>query len=52
MIDLILNLLIVDEFYNQSEVIEFAKGKYKLEETVDGLVKQKKRIKKWQSKKR
>jgi hypothetical protein len=51
MIELVLKLLEIDEFYNEGEFIEFAKGRYKLEETVNGLVKQKQRIKKWQSKK-
>lgn len=48
MIKNILQLLQLDEFYGQSELIEFAKGKYKLEQSRKGIRKQHKRASKWQ----
>ena len=48
MIKNILQLLQLDEFYGQSELIEFAKGKYKLEQSRKGIRKQQKRASKWQ----
>lgn len=51
MIKQVIALLQIDEFYNQGELIEFAKGKYKLEENRKGIVNQKIRKAKWQSKK-
>lgn len=51
MIQQILELLATNEFYGQSELIEIAKGKYKLETTLKGISKQNKRTKKWQSRK-
>lgn len=48
MIKQVIALLQIDEFYNQGELIEFAKGQYKLEETLKGVRKQAKRKSKWQ----
>jgi hypothetical protein len=45
MIQKIIELLAIDEFYGQSELIDIAKGKYKIQNTVIGMYKQKKRIK-------
>ena len=52
MIQKIVELLATNDFYGQSELIEIAKGKYKLEHTLKGNLKQLKRAKKWQSRKR
>lgn len=48
MIELILRLLAVDEYYNRSEVIEIAKGKYKLPMSIKEGMRQLKRKRKWQ----
>ena len=48
MIQLVLDLLKIDNHYGQSELIEFAKGKYKLEKSLKGVRKQQKRASKWQ----
>jgi hypothetical protein len=45
MIQKIIELLSIDEFYGQSELIDIAKGKYKIQNTVIGMYKQNKRIK-------
>ena len=50
MIQQILELLASNEFYGESELIEIAKGKYKLETTLKGKAKQLKREKEWQRK--
>jgi len=52
MIENILQLLSSNEFYGKSELIEIAKGKYKLETTLKGKAKQIKRQKEWQLRKR
>ena len=52
MIKQILKLLRSDNFYNQSELIEIAKGRYELPMTFKGTVKNIKRQVKWQSQKR
>ena len=43
MIELILNLLKLDDFYNQDELIDFAKGNYKMQTTLKGVQQQAKR---------
>jgi hypothetical protein len=48
MITQVLELLNTNTFYNQSELIEIAKGKYHLKTTVKGKREQVKRAKKWQ----
>ena len=50
MIREIINILASDNFYNESEVIEIEKGRYKLPMTFKGMVKNIKRQVKWQSK--
>ena len=45
MIEKIIELLAIDEFYGQSELIDIAKGKYKIQNTIVDKYKQKKRIK-------
>ena len=45
MIQKIIELLAIDEFYGQSELIDIAKGKYKIQNTIVQKYKQKKRIK-------
>ena len=47
MIQNLITLLGMFDYLGESEKIEIAKGKYKLELTVDGKVKQKKRAKAW-----
>ena len=47
MIKHILDLLALDEFYGQSELIEIAKGKYKRVTTFKDGIKQVKRQLKW-----
>jgi hypothetical protein len=47
MIEQILELLNSSEHYGKSELIEIAKGKYKLPESLKELKEQKKRSKKW-----
>ncbi len=44
MIEKIIELLAIDEFYGQSELIDIAKGKYKIQNTIVDKYKQKKRI--------
>ena len=44
MIKQVIKMLSVDEFYNSSELIEFAKGKYKYPETFKELKKYAKRL--------
>ena len=48
MIKHILNMLTLNEHYNQSENIEIAKGKNELQTTIKGAIKQLKRI--WKQK--
>ena len=48
MIELIIQMLQIDEFYGESELIEIAKGKHKLARTVKEKREQLKRAKKWQ----
>lgn len=43
MIKNILEMLKIDEHYGQSEYIDIAKGKYKIEDTIKGIYKQKRR---------
>ena len=45
MIQKIIELLAIDDFYGQSELIDIAKGKYKIQNTIVQKYKQKKRIK-------
>jgi hypothetical protein len=52
MIAQILELLATNKFYGQSELIEIAKGKNKLEHTFKGKREQLKRAKQWQQRKR
>lgn len=47
MIEIVLNMLAMDEFYNVSEEIEIAKGKYKLPMSFMEGVKKVKRKAKW-----
>jgi len=51
MIKQILNMLSLNEHYGKSELIEIAKGKYQLQTTIKGGVKQIKRESKWQKRK-
>lgn len=51
MIKNIIELLKIDEFYNKSELIEIAKGKYKAPETIKEMFKNAKRRLKWQLRK-
>ena len=48
----ILQLLQSDTFYGESELIEIAKGKYKLYTDYKSIKEQHKRAKLWQSKKK
>ena len=48
MIKEILNLLMLDNHYGQSETIEIAKGKYELPSSWDKGINQIKRLIKWQ----
>jgi hypothetical protein len=48
MIKEILNLLMMDNHYGQSETIEIAKGKYELPSSWDKGINQIKRLIKWQ----
>ena len=52
MIELILQMLQIDEFKGQSEAIDIAKGKHKIQHTLKGIAKQKKREKEWHLRKR
>lgn len=45
MIQQIIELLAIDEFYGESELIDIAKGKYKIQYSIVDKYKQKKRIK-------
>tara|TARA_R110000824_G_scaffold127180_2_gene287179 strand:- start:391 stop:537 length:147 start_codon:yes stop_codon:yes gene_type:complete len=45
MIEKILELLSLDNYYGKSELIEFAKGKYKIPTTIKEAYKQNKRVK-------
>lgn len=45
MIQKIIELLAIDEFYGESEFIDIAKGKYKIQHSIVEKCKQKKRIK-------
>lgn len=47
MIDNIITLLNSNDFYGESELIEIAKGKYKLPKTIKEKSKQRKREKLW-----
>jgi len=51
MIKYILDLLMLAEYYNTSESIEIAKGKYALPSNFKQVKKQIKRIKKWHKEK-
>jgi len=48
MLNNIIELLKIDNFYNKSELIEMAKGKYKAPETIKEAYKNAKRRIKWQ----
>lgn len=50
MIDLIIRMLQMDEHLGQSELIDIAKGKYKLQTSIKAKSKQRKRVKAWQLK--
>ena len=50
MINIILDMLAMDEFYNISEEIEIAKGKYKLPMTFKEGIRKAKRRAKWSQK--
>jgi len=43
----ILNMLALNEHYGKSELIEIAKGKYQLQSTIKGGIKQLKRESQW-----
>jgi hypothetical protein len=43
----VINLLMTQEYYNQSELIEIAKGKYEIPTTLKKGIKQIKRISRW-----
>ncbi len=51
MIKHILHLLSLDDYHGQSELIDIAKGRYEIKDTVKGKTEQLKRIKAWQSRK-
>lgn len=48
MIDLIIQMLQISDFYGESELIDIAKGKNKLPLTLKEHIKSKKRNKEWQ----
>lgn len=48
MIQLILDMLAMDDFYGVSEEIDIAKGRYKLNTSIKKEYKRRKRIKAWQ----
>jgi hypothetical protein len=50
MIKNILEMLKIDNFYNESETIEIAKGKFKLEKNYKNIYKQKVRKLSWPKK--
>tara|TARA_R110002051_G_C8349974_1_gene439932 strand:+ start:219 stop:365 length:147 start_codon:yes stop_codon:yes gene_type:complete len=45
MIEQLLELLSLDNYYGKSEIIDFAKGKYKIPETLKESYEQSKRVK-------
>ena len=47
MIEQILQMLQISEFKGESELIDIAKGKHKIQHTLKGIAKQKKREKAW-----
>lgn len=51
MIKHILHLLSLDEYHGASELIDIAKGKYEIKNTVKGKTEQLKRAKAWRLKK-
>jgi len=51
MIELILQMLTINEFEGQSELIDIAKGKHKIQDTVKGIARQQKRAKAWRLRK-
>ena len=48
MIEKILEMLQISDFMGESEAIDIAKGKYKTQDTFQGIKKQIKRAKSWQ----
>ena len=48
----ILNMLALNEHYGKHELIEIAKGKYQLQSTIKGGIKQIKRESQWLKRKR
>ena len=48
MIELTIELLSLDNYYNGTELIEIAKGKYSIPRTKEQKKEQNKRLKKWQ----
>jgi hypothetical protein len=48
MIDLLIQMLKVSDFYGESELIDIAKGKYKISKSIKETSKQIKREKAWQ----
>ena len=51
MIKHILHLLSLDEYHGASELIDIAKGRYEIKDTIKDRTEQLKRAKAWQSKK-
>jgi hypothetical protein len=51
MIEKILQMLALDEFEGQSEAIDIAKGKHKIQDSLKGIKRQNKRKKAWHSRK-
>ena len=51
MIETIIQMLHISEYAGESELIDIAKGKHKIQDTVKGIAKQKKRSKAWRSRK-
>ena len=52
MLEKILELLQSADYYGESEIIEIAKGKYKLHDNVKGVAEQTKRAKEWRLRKK
>ena len=52
MIELIIQMLQLNEFEGQSELIDIAKGKHKIQDSTKGIRRQIKRKKAWQQRKR
>ena len=52
MIENIINLLAMGDYYGESELIDIAKGKYQFPKTLADHKERKKRIKAWQSKRK